>query len=134
GGISFPMALDGRPPEETYFNAVAPGYFATLGTPVVAGRDFAAGDESTAPLVAVVNEAFIKRNLSDTPPLGKRVSIPSGVVGRPPGASDAQIVGVVKDAIYEFVRDAAPPTVYVPFAQTTSAGRGGPSGVTIAIG
>ncbi len=67
-----------------------------MGTPLAAGRDCTAGDESTALFVAVVNETFIKRYLPDTPPLGQRLSV---------RGSDLQIVGVVKDVVYESLRD-----------------------------
>lgn len=108
-------------PAGPHFNAVAPKYFSTLRTPVLTGREFTTADGSSAPHVAVVNESFVKRYLSGISPIGQRVSI---------RANDMQIVGVVKDAAYESLRDAPPPTVYAPLAQSPTPGRGT---VTLAI-
>jgi len=114
GGISSPnlVARNGQPlGGETYFNGVGPRYFVTLKTPVVAGREFSESDAGSAPHVAVANETFIKRHFSGVAALGQHVSI---------FGDDVQIVGVVKDAVYESLRDAPPPTVYMPIAQARS--------------
>ena len=72
-----------------------------LGTPFVAGRDLTDADDGNAPAAAVVNAAFVRKYLADGNPLGQRVLIS-------PGRPEMQIVGVVKDAVYETLR-AAPP-------------------------
>jgi predicted permease len=109
GGINMPIAHNGQPlgPGAPYFNAVGPKYFDTLQTSIVAGRDFTERDQPSSPRVAMVNEAFVKRHLSGSA-IGERLST---------RASELEIVGVVRDAAYESLRDAPPPTVYVPFAQ-----------------
>ena len=53
------------------FNQVSPGYFETLGTPLVAGRDFNPYDTRQSPTVAIVNETFVKRYFAGANPLGR---------------------------------------------------------------
>jgi predicted permease len=103
---------------ETWANAVTPGFFATYGTPLRAGRDFAAPDRCGAPEVAIVNEAFARRFLGGQSPLGHLVTRegPPGKVPPP-----AEIVGLVGDAAYRSPREGAPPTIYFPIAQLSEA-------------
>jgi predicted permease len=112
GGISMGIAVNGEPirGEELHFNLVAPRYFETLRTPVVLGREFTSRDDEAAPAVAIVNEAFVRRYMPSGSPLGQRVS----VIG-PRDAGDSLVVGVVSDAVYEMLRQAPPPTVYMPY-------------------
>lgn len=95
---------------EMHFNVIGPRYFEVLGTPFILGRDFTNGDGATAPRVAVVNESFVRQYLKDVAPLGQRVS----VVG---SSEDMQIVGVVRDAVYESLRQTPPATVYAAYLQ-----------------
>jgi putative ABC transport system permease protein len=122
GGISMPIAVNGQPvgSGEMHFNQVAPRYFETLNTPFVLGRDFTVRDDATAPGVAIVNEAFVRQYLPNGRPLEQRVS----VVGSP---AEREVVGVVKDAVYETLRQTPPPTVYIPYLQS------GGGGVTLEI-
>jgi putative ABC transport system permease protein len=113
GGISMPIAVNGQPVEsgEMHFNQVAPRYFETLSTAFVLGRDFTLRDNATAPGVAIVNEAFVRQYIPNGRPLEQSVS----VVG---SRDERQVVGVVKDAVYETLRQSPPPTVYVPYLQS----------------
>jgi putative ABC transport system permease protein len=126
GGISRSIALNGQRVEsEIYFNHVAARYFEALDTPVLLGREFTAYDDGDAPAVAVVNEAFVRQHLPDGNPLGQRISVN--------GSTDAlQVVGVVKDAVYESLRQTPPPTIYTPFWQRGLSGRGG-QGITLVL-
>lgn len=87
------------------FNAVSPGFFATLGVRVLAGRDFDQTDSrpvgDIAPRVAIVNQAFVKRYLSDRDPLGVLIARGGGSNVKP----DSRIVGVVADMSYRGLRD-----------------------------
>ena len=115
GGMSQPMLVNGVSTglSEIYFNFIGPRYFEILGTPLLAGRDFTNGDDATSPAVAIVNETFVRRHLQPGNPLGQRVAmIGFFAIG------DMAIVGVVKDAVYESLRAAPPPTVYVSYLQT----------------
>jgi putative ABC transport system permease protein len=92
-----------------HFNNVGVGWFGTYGTPILAGRDFATTDALGSPPVAIVNEAFARRFTGGRNPLGIRVRQPWGI--------DREIVGYVKDAVYESLRDPVPPTLYIPLGQ-----------------
>jgi predicted permease len=96
---------------------VSNGYLQTLGVPVVAGRYFAASDTATSQAVAIVNESFARHFFSSNDAaLGHHVSRPQ----RP--ATDAVIVGVVKDVKHTTVRDPAMPTAYTLFSQAEKPG------------
>jgi predicted permease len=79
------------------FNRVSPGFFKTLDTPLVKGRDFSPADTLNSPAVAVVNESFVHKLLKDADPLGKIFRVDEGA-GVP--ESIYQIVGIVKDTKY----------------------------------
>jgi len=88
-----------------YFNAVSPGYFATLGVRLLAGRDFDRSDVrpvgEIGPRCAIVNEAFVKRYLAGRDPLGVLIARGGSSDVKP----DSRIVGVVADISYRGVRD-----------------------------
>lgn len=74
------------------------------------GRDFSKRDGSGAVAVAIVNEAFARQFFGGGHPLGQQISIPNRY--RP-----MEIVGVVKDTVSQSLRQAAPPSVYLPYFQ-----------------
>jgi len=121
GGISLSATVDGTPAGsgELHVNSVGPRYFEAMGTPVLEGREFSSADGPTAPRVVVVNQAFASRYMRGASAVGRRVG-----VAAPVASSDMSVVGVVKDAVYETMRAGAPPTIYVPFAQTEPAAVG----------
>lgn len=91
---------------------VSDGYLQTLGVPLVAGCYLSAADTSTSTKVAIVSESFVRHFFGSTSAaLGHHVSRPK----RP--ATDAVIVGVVRDVKHETVRDPAVPTEYTLFSQ-----------------
>jgi len=90
------------------YNVVAPGYFDTIGTPIIAGRDFNAADTESSPKAAIVNESFARHFFGHRSALGYHVTYVNVVT---------QIVGVVKDAKYQNLRAAIVPTMYVPWTQ-----------------
>jgi predicted permease len=93
----------------TYFNTVSVGWFRTYGTTLLAGRDFTRTDTVGAPPVAIVNETFARQFNGGRNPVGMRVKQPMNVV--------RQIVGCVRDAVYESLRAPVPPTLYLPYGQ-----------------
>jgi putative ABC transport system permease protein len=96
---------------------VSNGYLQALGVPLVTGRSFAASDTATSQTVAIVNESFARHFFSSNKAaLGHHVSRPH----RP--ATDAVIVGVVKDVKHSTVRDPAMPTTYTLFSQAEKPG------------
>jgi putative ABC transport system permease protein len=95
---------------DVYVNAVGPDWFRTYGTALVAGRTLAAQDASQAAnLPVVVNETFGRKYFRDRPVLGQTVRFVGGAV-----APSLSVVGVVEDAVYDSMREGAPPTIYVP--------------------
>ena len=99
---------------EVQMNAVSPGFFATLGTRIIAGRDFNEHDlldvapvNQPLPLsksgqrAVIVNEAFVKRYFGGRNPLGARVAMGSAPNAKP----DSEIVGVVENISYRNVRE-----------------------------
>jgi predicted permease len=92
-------------------NLVGPGFFATMGIPLLTGRDFTRADQAGAPLVAVVNENFVKRYLPGQDPIGHRIWLRGGKE-RP-----IAIVGVVKDGKHWGLREDPKRFLYLPAAQ-----------------
>jgi putative ABC transport system permease protein len=92
-------------------NAITPGWFETMGIPLLSGRDFNDRDRVGGPPVAVVNEAFARRYLPDQQVIGQTLRVDSENGPR------YEIVGVVADAVYTTPRDGMLPTMYVPLAQ-----------------
>ncbi len=112
GGVYYGVGVAGRSTahEHALFNRIGPRYFETLRTPVLEGREFALRDDRSSPPVAIVNQAFAWRFFPEGHPVGKSLAI-EGV------AVPVQIVGVVKDARSQSLREPATPAVYVPFFQ-----------------
>ena len=100
-----------------YFNAVSAGYFNTLGIPLVEGRDFTAADEASPHKVGIVNETFARRYFGGRSAVGRHFGFDDG-----PGAvPDVEIVGVVRDAQYQDMREKAQRQVFVVMAQQANA-------------
>lgn len=86
------------------WNATSPGYFSTISTALISGRDFETRDDETAPKVVIVSESLAATAFPNENPLGHRL-----------GA--ATIVGVVKDSLYSGARDQPRPLLYYPLFQ-----------------
>jgi putative ABC transport system permease protein len=100
----------------TFKNAVTPDWFDTFGTPLTAGRYFDDRDRRGAPVVAIVNQAFVRRFMNGANPIGHIVR-ERPIPGLPNKDMPKEIVGVVADAVYRNLREPIPPTLYVPLAQ-----------------
>lgn len=100
---------------EVHQNAVTPGFFATLGTRIVAGRDFDERDSLPASeggqRVAIVNEAFVKRYFGARNPLRARICQGTGPDAKP----DTEIIGVVANISYRGLREESE-QAYFPMA------------------
>jgi len=99
-------------------NEVGPGYFRTLGIPLLAGREFTRGDAAGAPKVAIVNEAFARKFKLGRDAVGKRMK--RG--GTPGDTLDTEIVGLAQDAKYNNVKREAPPLYVIPYRQGSDVG------------
>jgi predicted permease len=113
---STPIAVDGYqpPPEEqpiVEYNEVGPDYFATIGIPLVSGREFTRADDEKAALIAIVNQTMAAQYWSGKNPIGQRVQVKGRWM---------QVVGVAKDSKYESVRETPKSFFYVPLLQNFS--------------
>lgn len=113
---SAPIAVDGyqpsaNEPPEVEYNQVGPGYLATLGIPLLSGREFTRSDNENAPLVAIVNRTMVMRYWRGQDPAGLRLQ----VKGR-----WARVVGVAADSKYESMIETPKPFFYVPLEQDFS--------------
>jgi predicted permease len=91
---------------------VGPGYFSTIGIPILAGREIELRDGPTSRRVCVINEAFAKHFFAGRNPTGRRVTIDSGSL---------EIVGIVKDARVNSLRGAIEPKFYAAADQNAGA-------------
>jgi predicted permease len=106
---------------EPYMNAIGPNYFATLGVPIVAGRDFTINDNhevkhgpeswNWSPTTVMINEKFAKKFFPGRNPIGLHLGF-----GTDPGTpTDMEVIGVVKDFRYTSLRDEIPEQAFVPY-------------------
>jgi len=116
-----PTKPDDHP--QAFMNQIGPGYFATLGVPIVAGRDFrltdnrivkranATDDFDVVPTTVIINEKFAQRFFAGRNPVGMHLGF-----GTDPGThTEMEIIGVVKDIKYTNLRDEIPIQAYVPY-------------------
>jgi len=102
----------GAEQQDVTFNRISPGYFQTMETPLLAGRDFDGTDIPAAPRKAIVNQAFARKYYGGANPVGKVFNdsdMPSKTY---------QIVGMVKDSKFRDMREDPTPTVYLSFTQS----------------
>ena len=97
-----------------WFNQVSPGFFRTMGTPLIAGRDFQDTDDASAPSVAIVNQEFARKFFDGANPLGKTFKMSYG----PRHPILFQIIGMAADSKYGDLREPNSPQVYLAEAQT----------------
>jgi putative ABC transport system permease protein len=102
------------PHQVANFNRISPGYFKTMRTAMVAGRDFNDRDSLDAPLVAVVNQAFAQRFFAGRNPVGRTFMVESEA-GQPD--KRYEVVGLVRNTKYYEIREDFKPIAYVPIAQ-----------------
>ena len=113
---SGPIAVDGYEPApneqpSAEYNEVSPGYLATLGIPLLSGRDFTSADNETAEAVAIVNEQMVARYWRGEDPVGKRLQLKGRWM---------RVIGVAKTAKYDNFAEAPKPFFYVPLPQNFS--------------
>jgi putative ABC transport system permease protein len=99
-----------------YFNVVSPGFFRTMGTPLLAGREFVPSDSINSPHVAIVNETAARQFFPGKNPIGQTYRDPA--FGKRPEIVQ-QIVGVVKDTKYLSLKEKPRSVAYVPMAQNS---------------
>ena len=108
-----------------FLRHVAPGFFEAMRTPVVAGRAFDDRDRVDAPGAIVVNEAFVRRFLPGEDPVGARFGDlrnrygPLGAVHYAGEISESEIIGVVKDVLYDGLRSDVQPAIFFSGLQSS---------------
>ena len=112
-----PYWLEGARPDgyvvtEANVRMATPGYFATLGLPLVSGREFSARDALDAPRVIVINESLARSAWKGQDPVGRTL-----ILDYQGGASPREVVGVVRDARYDGPRSDPSPEIFIPHAQ-----------------
>ena len=109
------FVIEGRPALRTgeynlaKYRPVSPGYFETIGIPLLRGRGFISADNEDAPLVVVINESMARRYWGQGNPVAERLQF-----GPPIWRT---VIGVVGDVRHEGLDAEARPELYVPFAQ-----------------
>jgi predicted permease len=114
-------ARNGRLPV-TYEMRVGSHFLATMGIPLIAGRDLADQDRPRAPQVAVVNQTFARNYFAGQNAMGGIFYL--GDEKNPHPEDRIEIVGVCKDAMYVNLKDEVPPTVYLSYLQAANNVRG----------
>jgi predicted permease len=117
GMISLNMDVPGHTAKssdvQTNFNMIGTDYFKTLSQVLIAGRDFSGRDVKAAPHVGIVNESFVAQYMPGRNPIGRHFKV---------GKDDEEIVGLVKNARYQTLREKPGPLVYLPAKQTENSG------------
>jgi putative ABC transport system permease protein len=101
--------VEPTPDEYADLDPVGPGFFSTLGVPILRGRDILATDTKDSQPVTVINSALAEKYWPGQDPIGKRL--------KSAGGKGAEVVGVVADFKMHSLREPAPPTLFVPAAQ-----------------
>ncbi len=109
---------------EPFMNEISPGYFATMGVPIIEGRDFTMADrnevphgdskdpdDNWSPAVVIINEKFAKKFFMGKDPIGRHV----GFGSNPGTKTDMEVIGVVKDIKYTNLRDDIPVQMFIPY-------------------
>ena len=99
--------------ENTHTLQADANFFSTMKLPLLAGRGFDQRDRAGSAPVAIVNEAWVKANLADRNAVGERV-VSFGMDDKP---VEMEVIGVVKNAMYNSIGDDFPATVYLPLDQ-----------------
>ena len=107
-----PVPADGDEPV-TDVRPVTPSYFATMGTPVLLGRDISERDGAAAPQVAVVSETLVRQQFPGENPLGNRLHVSIGSEN----GMEVEIVGVVGDVKFSSLDAETRPAIYIPHPQ-----------------
>jgi predicted permease len=111
--LNAPIAVDSYQPAPDEqpavdYNEVVPGYLATMGIPLVEGREFTRADNETAPLVAIVNEAMAAQYWRGRDPVGSRVQVKGRWM---------RVIGIAKMAKYGSLQEAPKPYLYLAMRQ-----------------
>jgi predicted permease len=111
-GRTYPV-VNGRPQgHDTNRLVISSNFFDVMGMPIMLGRALTDRDDGNAPKVAVINETAVRKYFDGKNPIGMHFGTSPETTGQ------IEIVGVLRDAKYDSVRDEAPATMYIPYRQT----------------
>jgi predicted permease len=99
---------------QAFMNSVSPGYWKTMGIPLLEGRDFDSRDAGKKTTVAIVNRKFAEHFFGANTPIGRHIGFGDG----PKSKRDIEIVGVAENTLYQGPRDGVERQVFVPFLQS----------------
>jgi putative ABC transport system permease protein len=112
------FSIEGQPKPTLFAGTpkIDAGYFKTMGIPLLAGRDFTAGDAAGAPKVAIISERIVRECFPGGPgdALGRRVRLDDD------GGDWLTVVGVVADVRQRGLDQEVKPMIYAPFQQDRS--------------
>jgi putative ABC transport system permease protein len=116
-GFTNSISVVGREAEardwpEISVRRVTPDYLETVGLPLRRGRALASSDAISAPPVALINEAAVRRYFPNQEPIGQQINL---------WGAARSVVGIVADERIHGLTDPAPPALYLPLAQAPSA-------------
>ena len=111
------VLIDQQPTRISNVNRVSAGFFKTVGTPILAGRDFNDRDTTASPKVAVVNEKFVSEILKGAAPIGRTFAFEPSV-GDP--VVSYEIVGLVRDTKYRALRETQEPLAFISETQAAA--------------
>jgi predicted permease len=97
----------------TFLDGVGPGYFSTMGIPIVRGRAFTEGDRRGSGLVAIVNQTLARRLWNSDDVVGRRFRLDEGK------AETFEVIGVARDSKYDEPTESPRPFLYLCLAQQT---------------
>jgi putative ABC transport system permease protein len=127
GGAGLEFDVPGTVHDEKWngiFQLGSASYFETLGVPLLQGRGISAEDDAGARRVAVVNDAFVKRHLAGSNPIGRTIVVKSDFGARFALNGEFEIVGVVADAKNQGLQDPPKPEAVVPYGAGAASSRG----------
>jgi putative ABC transport system permease protein len=122
-GLEYKLLKGGGPTgddADAYMNFVSPGYFGTLRSPILAGRNFDDHDVAGAPLVIMINESMARRFFPNSQPVGQFLltrDVLTNYTGPRRDAPPLQVIGVVKDTKYQTIRETNQSIAYFSVAQ-----------------
>jgi predicted permease len=117
GGGIWPVQIQGHPQDvanrrTASLRFVTPGFFSTMGIPLLAGRDVRQTDSHHAPFVALVSQSFVRRYWPNEDPIGRHIDI---------GNNDRTVIGVVGEIHVRGLERSSEPQVYVSWQQADGA-------------
>jgi putative ABC transport system permease protein len=122
-GATTSVAIAGRPVDTAeqptvVIHMASPGYFRTMGIPVVRGRDFTERDDLNGAPVLIINEALARQHFPNEDPLGKRIAPGFATVPvRDDESGMREVVGVVADVKHRTLQAPPQPEIYFPQSQ-----------------